>query len=51
VRAPVGLLRRATVDRYLLRWGYDQERMRRPPAAVRFEAEHSNALWQLDFSP
>ena len=25
--------------------------MTRPPAAVRFEAEHSNALWQLDLSP
>jgi hypothetical protein len=25
--------------------------MTRPPAAVRFEAERSNALWQLDLSP
>jgi hypothetical protein len=47
VRAPAGLLRRATIDRHLLRWGYDQERLSCPPAAVRFEAEHSNALWQL----
>jgi hypothetical protein len=51
VQAPIGVLRRATVDRHLLRWGYDQERMSRPPAAVRFEAEHGNALWQLDLSP
>ena len=51
VRAPAGLLRRATVDRHLLRWGYDQERMSRPPAAVRFEALRSNALWQFDLSP
>ncbi len=51
VRAPAGLLRRATVDRHLRRWGYDRERMSRPPAAVRFEAEGSNALWQLDLSP
>ncbi|HEX6144239.1 MAG TPA: IS481 family transposase, partial [Geminicoccaceae bacterium] len=51
VRAPAGLLRRATVDRHLRRWGYDQERMGRPPATVRFEAERSNALWQLDLSP
>jgi hypothetical protein len=51
VRAPAGLLRRATVDRHLLGWGYDRERMGRPPAAVRFEAERSNALWQLDLSP
>jgi len=51
VRAPAGLLRRATVDRHLLGWGYDRERVGRPPAAVRFEAERSNALWQLDLSP
>jgi len=51
VRAPAGLLRRATVDRHLLRWGYDQERMSRPPVAVRFEALRSNALWQFDLSP
>jgi hypothetical protein len=51
VRAPAGLLRRATVDRHLRLWGYDRERMSRPPAAVRFEAERSNALWQLDLSP
>jgi hypothetical protein len=51
VQAPAGLLRRATINRHLLRWGYDQERMSRPPVVVRFEAEHSNALWQLDLSP
>ncbi len=28
-----------------------QGQLTRPPAAVRFEAEHSNALWQLDLSP
>ena len=51
VRAPVGRLKRATVDRYLRRWGLVQGQLTRPPAAVRFEAERSNALWQLDLSP
>ena len=51
VRAPVGRLKRATVDRYLRRWGLVQDQLTRPPAAVRFEAERSNALWQLDLSP
>ena len=39
------------IDRYLRRWGLDQDRLTRPPAAVRFEAERGNALWQLDLSP
>jgi len=51
VQAPVGLLHRATVNRYLKLWGYDHARMTRAPAAVRFEARTSNALWQFDMSP
>jgi hypothetical protein len=51
VRAPRGVLKRPTLDRYLRRWGLDQDQLTRPPAAVRFEAERSNALWQLDLSP
>ena len=51
VRAPEGLLYRATVNRYLNLWGYDHARMTRAPAAVRFEARTSNALWQFDISP
>ena len=50
-RAPAGLLNRATVNRYLTLWGYDHARMTRAPAAVRFEARTSNALWQFDVSP
>ena len=46
-----GLLKRATVDRYLALWGLDHDRLTRPPPAVRFEARHGNALWQLDLSP
>ena len=51
IRAPEGLLHRATVNRYLQLWGYDHARMTRAPAAVRFEARTSNALWQFDISP
>jgi hypothetical protein len=51
VRAPAGRLKRATVDRYLALWGFDHDRLVRPPPAVRFEARHSNALWQFDLSP
>lgn len=51
VRAPKGVLHKATVNRYLQLWGYDHARMTRAPAAVRFEARTSNALWQFDISP
>jgi len=51
VQPPKGLLKRQTVDRWIQVWGYDQPRMTRGPAAVRFEAKHANALWQFDISP
>jgi hypothetical protein len=51
VRAPRGLLKRPTVDRWLQAWGYDHRRMLRAPAAVRFEARRSNECWQFDISP
>ncbi len=51
VQAPKGQLNKATVNRYLRLWGYDHARMTRAPAAVRFEARTSNALWQFDISP
>ena len=51
VRLPPGLLTKQTANRYLKEWGYDHDRMTRPPAAVRFQAEHSNALWHFDLSP
>ena len=50
VRAPAGFLHTATLNRYLLLWGYDHARMARAPAAVRFGARTSNALWQFDIS-
>jgi hypothetical protein len=46
-----GRLTASTVNRYLKRLGYDHERMIRQPPAVRYQAEHSNALWHFDMSP
>jgi len=51
VRAPRGMLKKPTINHYLRQWGLDQDRLTRPPVAVRFEAERGNALWQLDLSP
>jgi hypothetical protein len=36
---------------YLEQWRLDQPRLTRQPAAVRFQAEHSNDCWQFDISP
>jgi hypothetical protein len=46
-----GKLTASTINRHLRRLGYDHERMIRPPPAVRFQAERSNALWHFDMSP
>ncbi len=51
VQAPKGLLNKTTVNRYLQKWGYDRRSLSREPAAVRFQAEHSNDCWQFDMSP
>lgn len=51
VKAPKGKLTKATVNRYLRQWDYDQRSIRKPPTAVRFQAEHSNECWQFDISP
>jgi hypothetical protein len=51
LRAPAGLLNRATVDRYLRGFGLDGARIAQPPIATRFQAEHSNDCWQFDLSP
>jgi hypothetical protein len=51
VRAPIGTLNKTTVSRYLKQWGYDRTTLGRPPPAVCFQAEHSNACWQFDLSP
>lgn len=51
VRAPAGLLSKATVNRHLRSLGLDQARIRQPPVATRFQADHSNDCWQFDLSP
>lgn len=51
VCADEGTLKRSTVNRWLQAWGLDHPRMIRAPAAVRFEARHSNECWQFDMSP
>lgn len=51
VQAPQGLLTRTTVNEYLNRWYLDHFHLRREPAAVRFQTEHSNDCWQFDISP
>ncbi|RDE04483.1 DDE-type integrase/transposase/recombinase [Sphingomonas aracearum] len=51
VRAPPGLLKRATIDRLLRATGLDLARATRPTAAVRFQARRSNELWHFDMSP
>lgn len=51
LKAPIGLLKKATINRYLKQWGYDHETLIRQPVAVRFQAERSNECWHFDLSP
>src|SRR3984893_16234864 len=51
IKAQKSMFKTTTVNRYLRQWGYDHETLRRQPAAVRFQAEHSNDCWQFDMSP
>jgi hypothetical protein len=51
VQPDPGTLKRSTVNHWLQVWGLDHPRMSRGPAAVRFEARHSNDCWQFDISP
>jgi hypothetical protein len=51
LRAPTAVLTRSTVNRYLKQWGYDYTTLTRMPAAVRFQARHSNDCWHFDLSP
>ena len=41
VQPPAQLLTKTTVNRYLRAWGFDDARLRQPPVATRFQAEHS----------
>jgi hypothetical protein len=51
VRLPPKVLTRQTADRYLRQWSFDQVRLARGPAAVRFQARRSNEMWHFDLSP
>lgn len=51
VKLEKGRITASTLNRHLNRLGYDHERMIREPPAVRFQAEHSNAIWHFDMSP
>lgn len=50
IKAPKGLLKRATVDRYLSLWHYDQKSLLIQHPVMRFQAEYSNECWQFDLS-
>ncbi len=51
IKVEPGVLKPSTVNRYLLQWNYDKASWTRQPAAVRFQATHSNECWQFDLSP
>lgn len=51
LQAPPTVLKKSTVNYYLHLWGLDWRRLQREPPAVRFQAQHSNELWQFDISP
>jgi hypothetical protein len=51
VKAPKGVLKTPTVNRYLKQWGYGRNRLLREPAVTHFQARHSNECWQFDLSP
>ena len=51
VQAPKGVLKTATVNRYLNQWGYDRTRLLREPPVTHFQARYSNQCWQFDLSP
>lgn len=50
-KAPKGTLKKATVNRYLKRWGYDFLSLSVEPSSVRFQAKHANDCWHFDLSP
>jgi len=52
IKAPIGLLKKSTVNRYITQWGFSHSSMLLvEPVVIHFEAEHSNDCWQFDFSP
>lgn len=52
VKAPIGVLKKSTVNRYITQWGLAHHSMLSvEPVVIHFEAEESNDCWQFDFSP
>jgi transposase InsO family protein len=51
IKAPKGVLKKTTVNRYLRKWGLDFSSLDIEPPAVRFQAKYSNDCWQFDLSP
>lgn len=51
VIAPLNVLKKSTVNRYLKRHGFSPKGLLLEPVVVHFQAEHSNDLWQMDFTP
>lgn len=52
IKAPLGLLKRSTVDRHLLNLDLDYHTVKNiEPIVTRFEAQYSNECWQFDFTP
>jgi hypothetical protein len=51
VQAPKGRLKTSPVNAYVKPGGLDGRTLRREPPAVRFQAQHSNALWPFDIRP
>ncbi|MCK5323365.1 MAG: DDE-type integrase/transposase/recombinase, partial [Desulfobulbaceae bacterium] len=50
-KPPKGILKKATVNRYLKKWGYDFSSLDMESAAVRFQAKYANDCWHFDLSP
>ena len=52
IKAPLGLLKRSTIDRHLLNLDLDYHTVKNlEPVVTRFEAQYSNECWQFDFTP
>ncbi|MDP3705286.1 MAG: IS481 family transposase [Legionellaceae bacterium] len=52
IKAPIGVLKKTTVNRYITQWGFAHHSLLSvEPVVVHFEAEESNDCWQFDFSP
>jgi transposase InsO family protein len=51
IMAPQNILKKSTVNRYLKRLGFTPKGLLLEPIVVHFQAEQSNDLWQMDFTP